>query len=245
MPRSAGLAPPSLCLGWLALAPAAGAQPAVARDLAPVLDSLYAAIARGDSAALRPWLADDLVWIDGGSGIEVGKAQRLAASGRAAAIVPRFAIDSVRAERAGDVAFVSYRRVDRRTLGGYVSTARWRVLDVFARRGDRWQLVRHAQTWLVAPVTPVPLDSAAQQAFVGRYAVTAGVVDSVHWEPGGLVATITGFPPGARLVPVGGTVFSPDGTGALVAFERDAAGRVTGYVQGFPDGRVLRRPRLP
>jgi hypothetical protein len=70
-------------------------------------------------------------------------------------------------------------------------------------------------------------------------------VDEVHWEGGHLVATVTGAPAGARLVPVSGTVFSPDGTGALIAFERDAAGRVTGYVQGYPDGRVNRRRRLP
>jgi hypothetical protein len=214
-----------------------------------VLDSLYGAIARGDSAALRPWLADDLVWTDGGSGAEAGKAQLLAARGRPQPVPPRLAIDSVRTRGLGDVALVSFRRVDRRALGGYESTARWRVLDVFARRGGpsgpRWQLVRHTQTWLVAPVTPVALDAAAQQAFVGRYAVTPGVVDSVHWTRGALWATITGFPPGGRLVPVAASVFSPDGTGALIAFERDAAGRVTGYVQGFPDGRVLRRAKLP
>lgn len=241
------------CVAASLSSPACDARAQVAQQPAaafrPVLDSVYGAIARGDSAALRPWLSDDLVWTDGGSGAEVGKAQRLAASGRPPAIRPRFEIDSVSAHVVGDFAFVSARRVDRRTLGTYESTARWRVLDVFTRRGGppggRWSLVRHAQTWLVAPVTPFPLDSAAQQAFVGRYAVAPGVVDDVHWERGGLVATITGFPPGGRLVPVAASVFSPDGTGALIAFERDAAGRVTGYVQGFPDGRVLRRAKLP
>jgi hypothetical protein len=46
-------------------------------------------------------------------------------------------------------------------------------------------------------------------------------------------------------VPVSATVFSPDGTGALIAFEREATGRVVGYVQGYPDGRVMRRRKLP
>lgn len=224
---------------------AAHAQPPTADAFRPALDSLYGAIARGDSAALAPWLAEDLVWTDGGSGAEVGRARRLAASARPPAIPPRFEIDSVRAQVVGDVALVSSRRVERRRLSTYESTARWRVLDVFARRDGRWRLVRHTQTWLVSPVTPVALDSAAQQAFVGRYAVAPGVVDSVHWTGSALWATITGFPPGARLVPVGASAFSPDGTGALLAFERDAAGRVTGYVQGYPDGRVLRRAKLP
>jgi hypothetical protein len=245
MPRSARVALWSALLASCAAPRAARGQSAAAAVFRPVLDSLYGAAAQGDSAALRPWLADDLVWTDGGSGAEVGKARLLAARGRPPAIRPRLEIDSVRAERVGGVVLVSSRRVDRRTLGGFESTARWRVLDVFAWRGGRWRLVRHTQTWLVVPVTPVALDSAAQQPFVGRYAVTRGVVDSVHWTSGGLVATLTGFPPGARLVPVGASVFSPDGTGALVSFERDAAGRVTGYVQCYPDGRVVRRPKLP
>src|SRR4051812_48946370 len=80
---------------------------------------------------------------------------------------------------------------------------------------------------------------------VGRYAVAPGIVDDVHMERGHPVATITGYSPGAVLVPVSASVFSPDGVGALISFERDATGRVTGYVQGYADGRVVRRTRLP
>lgn len=179
------------------------------------------------------------------NGGEVTKPQLLALAGQSQGPAPRFEVDSVRAEVVGGVALVSFRRVDRRALGGVEFPTRWRVLDVLAARGGRWQLVRHTQTWLVAPVRPVSLDSAALQAFVGRYQAAPGYVDDVHWEGGHLVATITGYPPGARLVPVSGTVFSPEGVGALIAFERDATGRVIGYVQGYPDGRVLRRPKVP
>lgn len=212
----------------------------------PVVDSLYGALARGDTAALRQRMADELVWTDGVTGAEVTKPQVLAiVAGRPRGAVPRTEMDSVRVQMLGDVAFVNFRRVDHRALGGVALPTRWRVLDAFARREGRWQLVRHTQTWLVAPVPPFAgLDSAALQPFVGRYEAAPGYVDDVHWEGGHLVATITGYPPGARLVPVAETVFSPDGVGALIAFERDATGRVIGYVQGYPDGRVLRRRKL-
>jgi hypothetical protein len=49
---------------------------------------------------------------------------------------------------------------------------------------------------------------------------------------------------GPELVPLSGTAFRPNGVGALLVFERDASGRVVGYVQGFPDGRVARGTRL-
>jgi ketosteroid isomerase-like protein len=215
------------------------------REFRSAIDSLYGAIASGDSAALGRRLADDLVWLVGASGVEVTKAQLLAAASRVQEPAVHFDVDSLRVQSVGNVALVSFRRVDRRSLGGVNFPAAWLVLDVFAQRAGRWQLVRHVQTWAVAPVQPVTVDSAALQAFVGRYSVAPGYVDDVHWEGGHLVATISGYPPGGRLVPVSGSVFSPDGVGALIAFERDASGRVIGYVQGYPDGHVVRRPKLP
>src|SRR5206468_9484660 len=125
-------------------------------------------------------------------------------------------------------------------LGSMDLVTRWRALAVFTGEGPHWQLVRQSLTWLVHPAPPIALDSAALQAFVGRYQIAPGYTDSVHWENGHLVATATGQRAGARLVPVSIDAFSPDGFGALIVFERDAAGRVVGYVQGYPDGTLFR-----
>lgn len=216
-------------------------------EVREAFDSLYAALGRGDTAVLRTRLGEELVWTDGVTGRDVSKAQVLALiAGRPAGTAPRTALDSIEVRLVGNVAFLGARRVDRRSLAGVDLTTQWRVMDAFIRRPTGWQLIRHAQTWLVTPVTPVAgLDSASFQPFVGRYEVAPGYVDDVHWERGHLVATVTGYPPGARLVPVSASVFSPEGVGALIALERDAAGVVIGYVQGFPDGRVLRRRKLP
>ena len=241
-----------LIAGMLAAARGAGAQrtpgPQPGADaMRPVVDSLYGAFERADTAALRPLLAEELVWTDGVTGAEVARGRLVAVLGARGAGAPvRTERDSVRVRAVGSVAFVGYRRTDRRSVGGVELPTRWRVTDAFVWRGGRWQLVQHSRTWLVAPVQAAAgLDAAALQAFVGRYEVAPGYVDDVHWEGGHLVATLTGMRTGARLVPVSGSVFSPDGTGALIAFERDAAGRVTGYVQGYPDGRVNRRRKLP
>ena len=72
-----------------------------------------------------------------------------------------------------------------------------------------------------------------------------GFVDYVHWEGSGLVATSTAETSGARLVPISENAFSPDGVAPLIVFERDASGRVAGYVQGSPDGVVRRAQRIP
>ena len=237
-------------LSALALVRSAWPSPARAQaDLVdafrPLLVAQYADIAHGDTTALRPRLADDLKWVIGASGNEVTRGQFLAAVAQPQVPAPRFDVDSLHVQRIRDVAIVGYRRTDRRAAGAFEVTTLTRALDVFVRRRGKWVLARHTQAWLVSPVAPVHLDSAALQAFVGRYQIGPGYVDDVHWEGGQLVATASGQATGAILVPVSGSAFSPDAVGALMVFERDATGRVLGYVQGYPDGRVVRAARIP
>jgi len=222
----------------------ARSQHALAATFRPLLDAEYSATAHGDSAALGALLADDLVWIVGPDGSEMTKKQLLSAAAQIHSPAPRFIVDSVRAKRFGNVATVEYRRTDHRPMGDGEFVTSWKALDVFALHKGRWLLERHTQVWLVSPVTPISLDSASMSAFVGRYQIQPGYVDNVHWEGKNLVATASGQSEGARLVPVATNVFSPDGDGALISFERDASGRVLGYVQGYPDGHVIRAPKL-
>jgi ketosteroid isomerase-like protein len=223
----------------------AGAPESPADRFRHLLTTEYAAIARADSATLRARLADDLIWVIAVNGAELTRPEFLAAVGQPQVPQPSFEVDHVRVRRTGDVAVVEYRRRDRRRVGDSELSTWSRALDVFVRRGPDWLLERHTQTWLVSPVTAAVVDSASLHAFVGRYRIGPGYVDDVHWEGGRLVATASGQSRGAFLVPVSANAFSPDSVGALMVFERDSTGRVIGYVQGFPDGRVIRAPRIP
>jgi hypothetical protein len=222
----------------------ANAQTKLADEFRPWLVAEYTATVRGDTATLRTQLADDLVWVVGANGTEITKAQLLAAAAQIRPPAPRFDVDSIRATRFGDVATVEYRRNDHWPMGPGEMVTSSRALDVFARSGGKWVLERHTQVWLVNPVTAIALDSASMNPFVGRYQIAPGYIDNVHWEGGYLVATATGQTTGPKLIPVSTSAFSPEG-GALIVFERDASGRVLGYAQGYPDGRVVRAAKLP
>lgn len=233
-----------LALGVLAGARAeARAQATAVADASRLLTGLYSAITRGDSQTVHTVLAEDLLWVIGSGGATVNRRQLLAATS-----VPspaRFAVDSLKAQQYGATLIADYIRRDRWPLGDSAFTTSWRAMAVFSRDGDRWQLVRHSLTWLAQPVRAVAVDSNVLQGFVGRYQLAPGYVDNVHWEAGHLVATASGQTQGARLIPVSRSAFSPDGVGAVIVFERDPRGRVVGYVQAYPDGRVVRAPRLP
>lgn len=224
---------------------AVAAQASQSSTFQQLLRNQYAALAEADTAELRRALADSLAWVVATDGSELGKSELLRAASHRQVPTPRFDVDSVCVQQVGEVALVHYRRHDQRRVGTYERTTWSRALDVFRRQDGHWLLERHIQTWLVARVTQATVDSAALAAFVGQYQIGPGYVDDVDWESGHLVATATGQTTGATLVPVSGTAFSPDGVGALIVFERDPTGRVVGYVQGLPDGQVVRAPRRP
>jgi len=149
---------------------------------------------------------------------------------------------------ASDVATAEYRLTNRRTFREYQNVFVSRASDVFVLRRGRWELVRHTQTWVLRAPATIAVDSAALAPFVGLYQRGAGYVDDVHFRDGHLVAQSTYEAlvgaPGAHLLPVSGDTFSPEGTAPMIVFERDAQGRVTGYVQQAPDGTIARARRL-
>jgi hypothetical protein len=235
--------------------PARASRPAALNANAPTvvagrLHATFDAIARRDSATLGTLLSDSLRWFSVTSGAVYTKRQLLGAAARLpAAVTLHYAVDSVRVWADGPVATAEYRLSDSRTFAGHTNTFTSRGVDVFEWDEGAWRLRQHAQTWTPRSPTTIALDTVALRAFVGRYDRGDGFIDDVHLEPSGLMATSSAEKeigaPGAHLLPVSDDAFSPEGIAPLIVFERDASGRVTGYVQQQPDGVVARARRLP
>ena len=232
---------------------AAGSHPDTAA-LRTVPAAIFAAIAHGDTARLRQRLGADLRWIVATRGAVLDRARLLAAAGPAAGPEPPvtidYALDSVSVWQHGDMATAEYRLTDRRTFRSHQNVFVSRAADVFVWRPPHgWQLVRHAQTWIVgSPALLGAADSVNLAPFAGRYDRGAGYIDDVHFRDGHLVAQSTleavlGSP-GAHLRPVSENTFSPEGIAPMIVFERDTDGRVTGYVQQEPDGTIVRARRV-
>lgn len=234
----------------------AGSSRADTNALRAAPSAIFAAIARGDTAVLRRRLGADLRWVVATRGAVIDRSRLLAAAAGPPPGAPRvvtleYAVDSVTTWQHGDVATAEYRVTDRRTFRGHQNVFVSRASDLFVfRRPHGWELVRHTQAWIVGPPALLDAaDSATLVPFVGRYDRGAGYIDDVHFREGHLVAQSTleallGAP-GAHLRPVSGNTFSPEGVAPMIVFERDAQGRVTGYVQQEPDGTIVRARRLP
>lgn len=216
-------------------------------DTAP--SAIFSAISHADTTALRQLLGDDLRWVAGSSGAVIGKAQLVAVVAHPFPLVSLgYGIDSLRTWRHGDVATADYRLTTRRTFRHDSIVFTSRGSDVFVWRRGRWELIHHAETWVIRPPATLTLDSVELVPFVGRYQLGAGYIDDVHFVDGHLVAQSTAEvlagAPGARLISVSRDTFSPDGIAPMIVFERDAGGRVTGYVQQQPDGTITRGVRM-
>ncbi len=210
----------------------------------------FDAIARADTTTLGGLLSGSVRWFSPSSGAVYTRSQLVGAvSGLPAAVAIRYVVDSVRVWSAGSVATAEYRLTDSRTFAAHTNTFTSRGLDVFTWEAGAWRLRQHAQTWVLRSPTTVRMDTTALRAFVGRYDRGDGYIDDVHLEASGLTATSSAEKTmgalGAHLLPVSENAFSPEGIAPLIVFERDAAGRVTGYVQQQPDGVVARARRLP
>jgi hypothetical protein len=232
------------CLAVLGLRRSGWSQASLTTEFAILIEARDRAIVAADTATLAPMLADDLIWIVGPTGAALTKPQLLAAAGRPQVPAPHFDVDSLHVRRLGDLVLVDYLRRDTRQLGGYQLATVSRVMEVFVGPWDRRRLAAHSQTWLPAPAHRIDADSSSLATLVGRYQIGPDYIDNVHWERGALVATASGQSVGATLVPVSAGAFRPDGIGPLMVFERDSSGHVTGYVQGLPDGQIVRARRL-
>jgi ketosteroid isomerase-like protein len=218
-------------------------------DAERAVASIFNAISRADTAALRTLLGDDLRWIIASTGAVAAKAQLLAA---AATVTPmatnEYAIDSVTTWRDGSIVVSEYRLTNTRAFHEYHQVLVSRATDVFTFRSGRWLLIRHTTTWIVHSPLLTDVDSVQAKAFIGHYDKGDGFVDDVHFQGGHLVAQsslekLIGAP-GATLGRVSEDTFSPDGIGPMIVFERDATGRVVGYVQQAPDGSIARASRV-
>lgn len=210
----------------------------------------FDAIARADTAALGGLLSDSLRWLSPTTGAVYDRPQLLAAAARLpAAVALRYGVDSMRVWRSGSVATAEYRLTDSRTFAAHTNTFTSRGADVFAWEHGAWRLRQHVQTWIPHSPATVAADTATLRAFVGRYDRGDGFIDDVHLDGLRLMATSSAEKamgaPGAHLFPISDDAFSPEGSAPLIVFERDATGRVTGYVQQQPDGIVARARRLP
>jgi len=232
------LAIASSLASWLAACAPAPATPTAAVVPAPgnveaVLrtqtQALLDAVAAGDTAVWDRYLDPQIVYLSEAGEVET-KAQLLdELKPLPAGITGHIAISRFDVRPFGDTAVVVHVDEESENYFGhelhaqYMNTATWRL------GAGGWKLI--AQQLLATLVDPpaIALPAAQLDDYAGSYRLTDEIHYAIRRDGDHLVGERTGRPPQALRVEARDVVFVPGQPRSRKVFQRDAAGRITGF----------------
>jgi hypothetical protein len=135
-----------------------------------------------------------------------------------------------RLTRWGDVAVDTHVDDEFEDFHGQKLHAAYRVTDTWVREPVGWRLIA-SQTIAVQQDPPqAALPDKVLQSYVGRYAAGSDYVYEISREGSGLVGRTNGGKPQALRPELEDVLFTPGQPRVRKIFQRDGAGRVTGFV---------------
>jgi ketosteroid isomerase-like protein len=142
-----------------------------------------------------------------------------------------------------DVAVTSF--TDNGTFNAYGQTyhGRFRSIEVWRRKQGRWLMIS-SQTLAASDDPPArQLPAAELDQYVGAYSAGPGLAVRIARDGDGLVSATNDSKPAALRVEVHDVLFTPGQPRLRRVFERDADGKITGFVSRREGRDVLRFTR--
>ncbi|MEQ7874310.1 DUF4440 domain-containing protein [Sphingomonas sp. ASV193] len=244
MTMATRLSPPVLALTISLLA----ASPAVAETVSQLLlrktQAFSDAGQRGDGTAMAAMLDDHLVFFNE-SGDQASKSDLAAStpSTGSSGITTRMTITDWHCEVHGDVAVASFIDDQQQDWHGQPFHARYRSVETWRHAGKDWKMIASETIALVDDPTPVSLPGSTLQDYVGRYEAAPGIEFSFTRDGDTLFAATAGSPPTRQEAEIKDVFFTPGRSRTRKLFERDATGRITGFLLRR-EGHDLRFRRL-
>ena len=201
------------------------------------------ASASGDAKTLEKYLDDAVVFMNEGGDIAtkhdiVAGTTPPPAGVRNTLVQTDFTIHIDR-----DVAVTSF--TDNGTFSAYGQTyhGRFRSIEVWRRKQGHWLMIS-SQTLAASDDPPArPLPGAELDQYVGSYSAGPGLAVKIARDSDGLVSATNDGKPTALRVEVRDVLFTPGQPRVRRLFERDASGRITGFVSRREGRDVLRFTR--
>jgi len=129
-----------------------------------------------------------------------------------------------------DLATATFVDVLTQDFVGQTLVLRFQSTETWARRPDGWKMIASHTTNLAKPPAAMALAPAELDAYVGVYAVDPTYVVRITRDGDGLAASANGGAPSPLRVELRDVLFSPGAPNVRKIFQRDAAGRVVGYI---------------
>jgi hypothetical protein len=129
----------------------------------------------------------------------------------------------------GNVAVTSFiDNAARSDAKGQTTHARYRSVETWLHDGDDWRMIGSETVALIDD--PAAVSVAAVDDYVGTYRADSGLTFTFARTGGDLAATTGGQPLTVQKAEARDIFFTPGGARAIKIFQRDASGKVTGFV---------------
>jgi hypothetical protein len=213
----------------LATAPALAASDDVSALLLGKTQAFSDAGPIGDGKAMAA-LADDRLVFFNENGDQATKTDLASITpGPSRGVTTHMSITDWNCQIHGDVAVTSFidnaARTDAR---GQTTQARYRSVETWLHQDGDWRMIGSETVALIDDPTAVPV--AAVDDYVGTYRAASGLTFICARSGGDLAATTGGQPPTVQKAEARDIFFTPGGARAIKIFQRDASGKVSGFV---------------
>jgi ketosteroid isomerase-like protein len=138
----------------------------------------------------------------------------------------------------GDVAVTSFIDNAARTdAKGQTTNARYRSVETWLHQGGDWRMIGSETVALIDD--PAIVAVAAIDDYVGTYRAASGLTFTFARSGADLAATTGGQPLTVQKAEALDIFFTPGGARAIKIFQRDASGKVSGFVYHRPGQAIL------
>jgi hypothetical protein len=228
-----------LAAAALQAAASSGPPPALVAAFRARDQALLDAIAPGDRALWDRTLAADALYVDEEGNILSRKAFLDQIKGLGPGATGHIAISDYRLQVRGDVATAIIKQDEQELWHGHQLTAQYLTTETWRREGKAWKLAL-AHVYVVAKdPPPVTLPAADLDPIVGRYRAAPDLVDVVARSGDHLTRGREGKPARPFLAETRDLFFTPGQPRWSYLIQRDAAGRVSGFIERREGQNIL------
>ncbi len=235
-----------LALSGCALAaPDESSEQHAKEELRRICQELIDAVAPGEVEVWRKYLHERLIHVDE-NGVVRNKAELLKElAPLPPGLVGSISIDRFVAEIHGEVAVLAYEMQEHLDYHGQVLRSRFRASDTWLKGPQGWRLINQQVGAVLKDPPSIQLTQQQLCSYSGTFVLTEQMVTVVRCTASELIAERTGRKPATYLPEVADVFFEAGQPRSRRIFQRDAAGRITGFVDRREGEDIHWRKRSP
>jgi len=215
------------------IAPPSLAEPSAATaeaELRGIIQKLLDAIAPGDAEVWRGYLHERLIHVDENGIVRTKEELLKELTPLPPGLVGRIVIDNFKVETHAAIAVVAYDVQEHLDFYGQILRSRFRTNDTWEKTARGWQLLSEQTTAVLKDPPVIQLAHDQLCSYEGSYALTDSIVAQITCTATGLSVERAGRPVVNYVAELADVFYVPGQPRTRRIFQRDARGRIVGFV---------------